>query len=219
MCSPALVAGGAQAAGGAVGVYTAYQQSNQYNQQAGIYGLQGELLNQQADQFDRQAGFASAMGKYQANLDTNRAAQAQTQGELNQGEAAKGAQQVVGAGKTAFAANGVLIESRAGSAASMWEQDEAANLAYEQSLIKANADNEVFGYLANANMAKAQGAIQASSFRSQGAAARINAQTSGMQAGISRSMGRTAVINGWAGLLGGGASGVSTYASVKSMMA
>ncbi len=220
MCSPvalAGVAGGAQAAGGAIGVYNAYQQANMLRQQAGLYETQSGIYGLQADAFDQQAGFAGAQGRYQGALERIRGGQVQTQAEQNQAEAARAAQQVVGAGKTAFAANGILLEGRAGAAPAMWEQDEAASLAWEQGLIKTNADNEVFGYLANANMAEAQGRAQANAYRYQGVGARLNAQSALMQAGMSRAQGRTAIINGWAGLLGSAGQGAGQASSIMAM--
>lgn len=217
MCSPVAlgaISAGSSVMGGAVGLHSAYQQAGQYRTQAGIYGNQAAVYGLQANAFEGQANFARAMGGYQAALDTTRASQAQLQGEINQGEAAKQAQQVVGAGKTAFAANGILLEGRAGSAPAMWEQDEAAALAWEQSIIKTNADNEVFGYLANANMARAQGRMQAAGYLSQADAARINAQSALLQAGMARSAGRAAIITGYAGLLGSAGQGAGSYGSI-----
>ena len=217
MCSPAalgVIAGGSSIAGGLLGVYNGYQQADQYTGQAGILTAQAGLYGQQAGAFERQAAFARSMGGYQGALDTIRAGQAQQQAEQNQVEAAKESQQVVGAGKVAFAANGVLLEGRNDSAAAMWEQDEAASLAWEQGLIKANADNEVFGYLANAEMARAQGRARAQEYLSQAEAARITAQTTQMQAGMARASGRTAIINGWAGLLGAGGQAAGQFASI-----
>lgn len=217
MCSPmalGVVAGGAQLGSGLFGVYNAYQQAGAYRQQAGLYGNEATVLELQAGQYDKQAGQAGAMGRFQAALERSRGAQTQVQAEANQVEAAKVRQQVVGAGKTAFAANGVLLEGRAGSATAMWEQDEAADLAYEQALIKQNADNEVFGYLANAKMAEAQGAAQAGAYRAQGVASRINAQSALMQAGLARKAGQTAIWQGYAGLLGNVGQGAGQFASI-----
>lgn len=216
MCSPAAlgaVQGGSSVLSGGLGVYNAYQQANLLRQQAGLYETQSGIYGLQADAFDQQASFAGAQGRYQGALERIRAGQVQTQAEQNQVEAAKAAQQVVGEGKTAFAANGILLEGRAGSAPAMWEQDEAASLAWEQGLIKTNADNEVFGYLANAKMAEAQGRAQANAYRYQGIGARLNAQSSLMQAGMSRAQGRTAIINGWAGLIGSVGQGAGQYFS------
>lgn len=217
MCSPmalGLTAAGSQAASGIFGVYNGYQQAAAYRQQAGLYGNEASILDLQASQYDRQAGQAGAMGRFQAALERTRGAQVLRQADANQAEAVKARQQLVGAGKTAFAANGILLEGREGSATAMWEQDEAADLAYEQALIKQNADNEVFGYLANAKMAEAQGAAQAGAYRAQGVASRINAQSALMQGSLARRSGNMAILNGYAGLLGSASTGATQFASI-----
>jgi hypothetical protein len=195
-------------------VFSAYQQSAQMRQQASLYDIQAGMLDNQAGAYTKQAGMARAMGGYQAGLSVTRAAQAQMQSELNQGEAAADRRQLVGTGKTAFAANGVLLEGREGSATAMWEQDEAASLAWEQGMIKSNADNEVFGHLADAEMSRAQGRMQAASFMAQAGASRLNASSSLMQAQLTRYQAKNAIINGYAGAIGAGAQTIGQYAAV-----
>lgn len=217
MCSPVIaasVAGGSSAASGLAGVYGAYQEAAILRRQGSLYQSQANVYDVQASAFDKSASFARAMGGYQSALSKVRATQVQRQGELSQADAARARQQTVGAGKTAFAANGVLLEGRAGSAPAMWEQDEAADLAWEQALIKINADNEVFGLLAEGEMAAASGRMQAASYLGQAAAARLNAGGSQIQAGISRTQAQTAIIQGYTGLLTSGLQGAGSVASI-----
>lgn len=214
MCSAVGAAAGLSIASGALGVYGGYQQAKQYRSQAEIYNKQAGIYDLQAAQYGRQAAFAGAMGRYQGALERQRATRALTQAEANQAEAVKARQQLVGAGKVAFAANGVMLEGREGAATAMWEQDEAADLAYEQAQIKRNADNEVYGYLANAKMAEAQGAAQAQAYRMQGIASGINADATRMQAGMARAQARNAIIAGWGSLLGASNQGLGTAATL-----
>lgn len=215
MCSPAAFAAGAPVASGLMNLQGAYQQAAILRTQGSMYKAQGSMLDVQATAYERSAAVARAMGGYQAALSVVRAGQVQTQAQLDQAAAAKARQQVVGAGKVAFAANGVLLEGREGSATAMWEQDEASDLAMEQALIKTNADNEVFGLLADGEMAAASGRMQAASYISQAGAARMNAITSGIQADISRRQAQAAILQGYAGLINSGSKGASSYAAMS----
>jgi len=190
-------------------LYGASQQRKSSRQQAAIYEKQGQIYDLQAAQYEKQAAFARSMGKYQAALETQRAGQTELQGELAQGEAAQARRQLVGAGKVAFAANGVLLEGRQQSAAAMWEQDEAASLAWESAVIRENAATEVYAFMANAKMAAAQGRMQASNFLAQAQTARLNAEVSRMGGEAAREAGdaawRNAVIGSTLGAMQYGA--------------
>lgn len=109
----------------------------------------------------KQGQFQKDMSKYQASLERQRAGYAQKQGEIEAAAAEKRHRQIVGAGLTAFAGNGVLLESREDAAASMWEVDQAKELAYDKELIKTNAELAAWGFKTNAAALKEQGKMDA----------------------------------------------------------
>ncbi len=109
----------------------------------------------------KQGQFQKDMSKYQAGLDRQRAGYAQKQGEIEAAAAEKRHGQLVGAGLTAFAGNGVLLEARPDSAAALWEVDQARSAAYDKELIKTNAELAAWGFKANASMLTAQGSMAA----------------------------------------------------------
>lgn len=115
----------------------------------------------------------------QAELDDIRAAQAQESAALEKTDLARRQRMTVGRGRTVAAANGVMLESRAEASPSMWEQDAAAELAWEGEKIAYNANLQSWGY-------------------SRNAALKRNAATQARRTGNLRSL--TSIIKGGAGM-------------------
>lgn len=88
--------------------------------------------------------------KKQAELDKIRASQAQEAAAIEKMDFARKQNQLKGAQRTAAAANGIMLESRAESSPSMFEQDTASELAWESAKIDYNANLEAWGYMQNA---------------------------------------------------------------------
>lgn len=85
-----------------------------------------------------------------ARLEEIRAQKAREAAEIEKMDVARKRRQAVGAGLAAAAANGVMLESRAEAAPSVWEQDMMAELAWDQAKIDYNAAMEAWGHMASA---------------------------------------------------------------------
>jgi len=161
------------------------QQNAMATQQAMLmqqqYAMQASLQSQQAAAYSAQAGIAARTGQILQANEMHKAAQAQREGEKKSKTAAERRRLLVGSGKVKFAANGVLLESRPQASVAMWEQDEAADLAFELSGIKQQVDNEVFGYIWNGYNARLQGLFDAQALEMQAGAANANAANSLLQ--------------------------------------
>lgn len=107
-----------------------------------------------------QAGkFNKEMSNYQSKMNSARAARALQNGEVQQNEAAARRKQLIATGLTEFAANGLLIDAGPASAPAVWEQDQAAELAYDRLAIKENAEAEAWGFESQAKLDKTAGAM------------------------------------------------------------
>lgn len=95
----------------------------------------------------------------QAKFEKIRAQQALDRAALEKMDNARRNRQLVGKAKVAAAANGIMLESRAESLASMWEQDQNAELAYDNAKIDYNAQLEAWGYRENARRLRQQGRL------------------------------------------------------------
>lgn len=126
--------------------------------------------------------FNRDMGRYQASLNEQRATRARQLGEIQSDEAAERRRQLVATGKTSFAANGLLLDGGPTDAPALWEQGQAAELAYEQASIRDNAEAEAWGFTSQAAMDRAAAAAAMQ-------AAKLQAWTTGLggagQAGLS----------------------------------
>jgi hypothetical protein len=71
--------------------------------------------------------------------------------QINAKDIARSRKQTMGDGKAAAAANGVMLEARKESAPSVWEQDMAAELAWDQEKLFHNASQRAEARLHNAN--------------------------------------------------------------------
>jgi len=108
-----------------------------------------------------QAGrFNKDMSKYQASIDKQRARQAEISGRFAAEQSALVRRQSVGSGKVQAAENGILLNAPgSGDAMNMFESDQAAMLALEQSIIRENASNESWAFGQNAQGALAAGSM------------------------------------------------------------
>jgi hypothetical protein len=89
--------------------------------------------------------------KAQAADEERRAQQELVAAEIEAKDLARRQKQAVGAGKAAAAANGVMLEARKESVPSVWEQDMAAELAWDQEKLFHNASQRAEARLHNAN--------------------------------------------------------------------
>ncbi len=103
------------------------------------------------------AEYAVKAGKANARAERLLAARIQNVEDIELQAASKRRRELVGEGRAAFAANGVLLESRAGAATAMWEQDEAADAAIERLQIMQAAEDKAYGHLTAAQQRLAEG--------------------------------------------------------------
>lgn len=176
------------------------QSAMQAQQAAALMGQSGALMRQ-ADAYVMQSGIAAKTGELLQANEMRRASQAQREAEEQSRRAAEMRRQLIGEGKVKFAANGVLLEGRPQAAVAMWEQDEAADLAYELSGIKRQVDNEVWGYVFNGSQQRMQGLFDAQALKLQGDATRIEAGTAQANAAASLAQSRLSRINAQSAML------------------
>lgn len=228
MCSPAAIIG-IGAGVGVVGSYMGYReavsaarqqgrlamqnaalQQQQFMMQSAFQAMQAQALMAQSDAFTsqasafmQQADIAARTGEILQDNQMYRAAQAERERDEHARRAAEMRRQLIGSGKTTFAANGVLLESRPQSAVAMWEQDEVADLAFELSGIKRMADNEIWGYVTQGYQDRIQGLFNAEALHMQAEGARIEAGNARINAAGSMAQSRISQINGQLAILGG----------------
>lgn len=125
---------------------------------------------QQGKSYIAAGKFNQAMYRNQADLNLRRAQRAEQAGAIAQSEAADRMRQTIGTGRTQYASNGLLLDGAPTDAPNLWEQDQAAMLAYEQAGILDAAGAEAWGFRSNAAVnfaqakwAKAAGYAQARS--------------------------------------------------------
>lgn len=99
----------------------------------------------------RQGKDDAANLKAQSKDEELRAQQEIEAAEIEAKDLARRQRQVVGQGKVAAAANGVMLETRAESSPSVWEQDMAAELAWDREKLFHNARQRANIRLSNAN--------------------------------------------------------------------
>ena len=149
--------------------------------QSSLFDRQGAMLMRSANVYSGAAKSFVKAGKANAKQDRLRAGEVQQFTDANVQESVKEARQKVASGLVAFASNGVLLEGREGSAAGMWEQDEAAENSYQQLLIQQNSENQIWELLTSANMKEAEGYGNAAGAYGQAASAAGQAYSSYMQ--------------------------------------
>ena len=94
---------------------------------------------------------AAALQKAQAKDEELRSQQAIEAAEIEAKDLARRQKHAVGTGKTAAAAGGVMLESRAESSPALWEQDAAAELAWDREKLFYNAKQRANVFQSNAN--------------------------------------------------------------------
>jgi len=107
----------------------------------------------------QQGKFQKDMANYQADLARQRAELAGQNAEIQAARLAEQRRMATAAGMTEFAANGMLIDGDPNSAPNVWEQDMAAETAWQQEELRTQAMYEAWGLNANASMLKAQGSM------------------------------------------------------------
>lgn len=107
----------------------------------------------------QQGKFQKDMANYQADLARQRAKLAGENAEIQAARLAEQRRMATAAGMTAFAANGMLIDGDPNSAPNVWEQDMAAETAWQQEELRTQAMYEAWGFNANASMLKAEGGM------------------------------------------------------------
>ena len=129
----------------------------------GIEGTSGVLLKEGALALQAAAAGSEAVGSYQEGKDAAatmkaqardeelRAQQAIEQAEIEAKDLSRRQKQAVGTGKAAAAAGGVMLENRAESSPAVWEQDAAAELAWDREKLFYNAKQRSTIYQHNAN--------------------------------------------------------------------
>ena len=144
---------------------------------AGVQLSQAAIQAQGAGMYAQQAAASADLGRGNARNIRLAAAQLDRYEQLNLREATMQAKRRIGAGRTAFAGNGVLVDS--GSAA-LWEQDEAADAVLERLDIMQQYEDKAWNYLMQANKAEAEGyAAAAQQMGNAAAAAGQAASTAG----------------------------------------
>lgn len=101
--------------------------------------------------------FEKDMSEYQAKLERQRAVNAQKNAEIQAQRLASQRRLETASGMASFAANGMLIDGDPNSAPNIWEQDMAAETAWQQEELRTQAMYEAWGHNANASMIYAQG--------------------------------------------------------------
>ncbi len=122
--------------------------------QAGIYGEMSKSQLMAAGMYARQAAASAKVGQGNARNLRLAAANLDQFEQLALRNARLEARQRVGAGRTQFAANGVVVDT---GAAALWEQDEAADAALEQLDIMQQFEDQSWQYRTQANKALAEG--------------------------------------------------------------
>ena len=107
----------------------------------------------------QQGKFQKDMMNYQADLARQRARIAGQNAEIQAQRLAQQRRMETAAGMTEFAANGMLIDGDPNSAPNVWEQDMAAETAWQQEELRTQAMYEAWGFNANASMLTAQGSM------------------------------------------------------------
>lgn len=134
--------------------------------QAGLYGQLAGVYSTSGKAYLGAAGTAGEIGKANAANIRKQAGMLERYKGMRLVEAAKEARQRIGAGRAAFAGNGVLVDT---GAAARWEQDEAADAALEQLDIMQQFEDEGWTLLVKANQAEAEGWANAAGYAGQAA--------------------------------------------------
>lgn len=210
-----LAAAGAIGAGIAGGFLKDYAQNKAnkataqgLREQADIYAAMAGSQLKAAKMYGAQAGAAAKMGQFNAKNLRLAAAHLDRYKQLALHEATLEARQRVGAGRAAFAANGVLVDS--GSAA-IWEQDEAADAALEQLDIMQQFEDQSWTYRTQANQALAEGYAAAAGHAGAAMGAAGDAYASRLQQAAALSQAGTVGKKRWYNTIGGAIGGLTGW--------
>lgn len=177
---------GALSAAGSIfnGLMSSIQQKKQnkanaqtYDEQAMALEKQGQNLYQSASLSATQAELALELGKQNSASIITASGQIEPQKQILLRKTNEQARARIGAGKTAYASAGILLESRADAAVAKWEQDEEANATLEKLNIINQAENTLSNYLTEAHNAKIQGHSAALNYYGQAAVTATEATT------------------------------------------
>lgn len=109
--------------------------------------------------------YQNAILKNQASIEQSKANVAEHNAAINMQRLAQQRKQEAATGMVDFAANGMLIDDASASAPNMWEQDMAAETAWQQEEIRSNAMYEIWGYTENSKALLAQRGINKKNFQ------------------------------------------------------
>lgn len=107
----------------------------------------------------QQGKFQKDMMNYQADLARQRARIAGQNAEIQAQRLAQQRRMETASGMTEFAANGMLIDGDPNAAPNVWEQDMAAETAWQIEELRTQAEYEAWGFNSNASMLTAQGSM------------------------------------------------------------
>lgn len=160
-----------------------------YRAQANAYLRMGSIYSSAAR---AQAGVGSIImgtakhaitaGKANAKQERLMASRIQAIEDIELQRINKERRQKIGAGRAAFASNGVLVDS---GAAALWEQDEAADAAIEKLMLMQAAEDQAWGHLNNAKNRLVEGYSQAAGIYANAGGAYSNAANTASQAASS----------------------------------
>ena len=155
----------------------------------------------------QQGKFQKDMANYQADLARQRAKLAGQNAEIQAARLAEQRRMATAAGMTEFAANGMLIDGDPNSAPNVWEQDMAAETAWQQEELRTQAMYEAWGFNANASMLTAQGSMARRGAILEGWGTGLSGMGSALAVGASAYKGGGGSGGGSGGGGGGGGSG------------
>lgn len=150
-----------------------------YRAQAANYLRQSDILLGAAKAQAGAAKYAVKAGKANAAMERKMASYVQNDEDLALQAEAKERRAKIGEGRTAFAANGVLVDQ---GAAALWEQDEAADAAIERLQIMESAESQIYGRLVAAQSKLAEGYGNAGAAYSPAAQTAMSAYSAALSA-------------------------------------
>lgn len=141
--------------------------ASNYDEQAAALERNGQMLYQSAQMSAKQAEMAITLGKENSAAIVTQAGKIDEQKQYLLREANEKARARIGAGKTAYAASGILLEARADAAVAKWEQDEEANATLTKLDIMNQAENTIYNYMGEARESLLQGYNAAANYYGQ----------------------------------------------------
>lgn len=174
-------------------------QASSLREQAGIYGSMADSSLRAAGMYAGQARMSAKLGKANARNLRLAAAHLDQFEQLALRNATLEARQRVGAGRTEFAANGVMVDT---GAAARWEQDEAADAALERLDIMQQFEDQSWQYRTQANVALAEGYAAAAGHAGAAMGAAGDAYAACLQQAAALSQAKKKKKKSWWGTIG-----------------